>query len=120
MDHNNDIESVTKIGVKWNDSDDNETKLEKIITQKYIAIFPYSYEAWTDIRRTGYPKIFPVLNPNLGDGSLSDGDLIRRLPLPHGDLQAGMDDIATSGIQALGGPDQQATRVFWDKNEANF
>ena len=68
--------------MKWNDSDDNETKLEKIITQKYIAIFPYSYEAWTDIRRTGYPKIFPVLNPNLGDGSLSDGDLIRRLPLP--------------------------------------
>ena len=120
MDHNNNIESVTKIGVKWNDSDDNETKLEKIITQKYIAIFPYSYEAWTDMRRTGYPKIFPVLNPNLGDGSLSEGDLIRRMTLPHGDLQAGMDDIATSGIEALGGPDQQATRVFWDNTNPNF
>lgn len=120
MDHNNDIESVTKIGVKWNDSDDNETKLEKIITQKYIALFPYSYEAWTEMRRTGYPKTFPVLNPNLGDGSLNDGDLIRRMPLPHGDLQAGHDDIANSGIAALGGPDKQATRVFWDKQTPNF
>ena len=33
--------SVTKIGVKWNENDDDdETKLEKIITQKYIALFP--------------------------------------------------------------------------------
>lgn len=120
MDSNNDIESVTKIGVKWNDSDDSETKLEKIITQKYIAIFPYSYEAWTDMRRTGYPKTFPVLNPTLGDGSLNDGDLIRRMPLPHGDLQAGHDDIANTGIAALGGPDKQATRVFWDKETPNF
>ncbi len=72
------------------------------------------------MRRTGYPKIFPVLNPNLGDGSLNDGDLIRRMPLPHGDLQAGMDDIATSGIEALGGPDLQATRVFWDNTNPNF
>lgn len=120
MDHNNDMESVTKIGVKWNDSDDNETKLEKIITQKYIALFPYSYEAWTEMRRTGYPKIFPVLNPNLGDGSLKDGDLIRRMNLPHGDLQAGMDDIANTGLTALGGPDKQATRVFWDKQTPNF
>lgn len=121
MDHNNDIESVTKIGVKWNDGDDPETKLEKIITQKYIAIFPYSYEAWTDMRRTGYPKIFPVLNPQLGDGSLRFGDLIRRMTLPHGDLPAGHEDIETSGLEALGGPDQQATRVFWDREDVpNF
>ena len=33
-----DMESVTKIGVKWNEADDKETKLEKIITQKYIAL----------------------------------------------------------------------------------
>ena len=120
MDDANNIESVTKIGVKWNDGDDPETKLEKIITQKYIALFPYSYEAWTEMRRTGYPKIFPVLNPQLGDGSLQYGDLIRRMPLPHGDTQAGMEDIQNSGIEALGGADLQATRVFWDTQDANF
>lgn len=120
MDDANNMESVTKIGVKWNEGDDRETKLEKIITQKYIAIFPYSYEAWTDMRRTGYPKIFPVLNPQLGDGSLKYGDLIRRGLLPHGDTQAGMADVQDSGIAALGGPDQQATRVFWDTEAPNF
>lgn len=121
MDYANNIESVTKIGVKWNDGDDMETKLEKIITQKYIAIYPYSYGAWTDMRRTGYPKIFPVLNPTLGnDGSLHDGDLIRRLILPFGDTQAGQEDVQNTGLDALGGPDLYATRVFWDIDQPNF
>lgn len=120
MDSNNNMESLTKIGVKWNESDDNETKLEKIITQKYIAVFPYSYTAWTDIRRTGYPKIFPVLNPQLGDGSLAQGEIIRRQLLPTGDIDAGVQDVQTSGLKALGGDDKQATRVFWDVDKANF
>lgn len=120
MDSNNNMESLTKIGVKWNDADDNETKLEKIITQKYIAIFPYSYEAWTDIRRTGYPKIFPVLNISLADGSLNEGDIIRRAHLPNGDLQAGIEDIQNSGLDAIGGPDVFSTRVFWDTEAPNF
>ena len=116
----NNMESVTKIGVKWNDSDDHETKLEKIMTQKYIAIFPYSYEAWTDIRRTGYPKIFPVLNPGLGDFSLNDGDLIRRCHLPNSGIQAGVDDVNNSGLDAIGGADLYSTRVFWDIDKPNF
>lgn len=121
MDDANNIESVTKIGVKWNDGDDLETKLEKIITQKYIATFPYSYEAWVDLRRTGYPHIFPVLNPRVAnDGSLGDGELIRRLPLPWGNTQAGQADVQESGIEALGGPNEIATRVFWDTEAANF
>lgn len=116
----NDIESVTKIGVKWNDSDSRETKLEKIITQKYIAIFPEGYVAWTDLRRTGYPKLFPVLNPEDGDGSLKFGDLIRRQRLPGRGTPEGLDDINTTGIPALGGPDLMATRVFWDVETPNF
>lgn len=121
MDSANNIESVTKIGVKWDDSDDQETKLEKIITQKYIAIFPYSYEAWTEIRRTGYPKIFPVLNPRLSnDGSLADGEIIRRMRLPYGDTQAGQADVQNSGLDAIGGSDVIATRVFWDTTAPNF
>ncbi len=122
LDANNNHPSVTTIGVKWNENDSREVKLEKIITQKYIAGFPNSYEAWNDLRRTGYPKIFPVLNPELGDGSLSYGDLIRKIPLPGRDLQEGLDDIANSGIDALGrGTDNQATRVWWDVEGAgNF
>lgn len=120
MDHRNDIESVTKIGVKWNEGDPLEVKLEKIITQKYIAGFHYSYEAWTDLRRTGYPKLFPVLNVEDGDGSLAEGDLVRRILLPGRDTSVGMSDITTSGIEALGGSDTQNTRVWWDVESSNF
>ena len=114
-----DMPSVTKIGVKWNDGDSPEVKLEKIITQKYIAAYPYSYEPWVDMRRTGYPKVFPVLNPGNGDGSLKAGDLIRRMPFPNTD-DASIQDIQTTGLKALGGSDLQATRLWWDVNTPNF
>jgi hypothetical protein len=111
--------SVTKIGVKWNEGDSPETKLEKIITQKYIASYPYSYEAWVDMRRTGYPKMFPVLNPSDGDGSLKDGDLIRRMPFALTD-DASLLDIQETGLKALGGADLQGTRLWWDVQGSNF
>ncbi len=114
-----DMPSVTKIGVKWNEGDSRETKLEKIITQKYIALFPYSYEAWVDLRRTGYPRLFPVLNPQDGDGSLKDGDIIRRMPFPGTD-DASLVDIQETGLNALGGQDLQGTRLWWDVDQPNF
>ena len=111
--------SVTKIGVKWDDADPLETKLEKIITQKYIALFPLSTEAWTDLRRTGYPKIFPVLNTDEGDGSLKYGDIIRRQPWIPTDTEI-QQNIEESGLDALGGSDLQGTRLWWDVEGPNF
>lgn len=111
--------SVTKIGVTWNDADDAETKLEKIITQKYIALFPDSHEAWTELRRTGYPKMFPVLNASDGDGSIKQGEMIRRIPYRYTDpVQLGYWEA--TGLPALGGPDVQATRLWWDVDAPNF
>lgn len=123
-----DMKSVTKIPVKWNEGLSNEEKLEMIITQKYIASFPYSFEPWVDLRRTGYPRLFPVLNPDDSDGSLNMGDnedycsgmnIIRRLPWFTDDPQT-KEDLANTGLPALGGPDQQGTRLWWDVNEPNF
>ncbi len=111
--------SVTKIGVKWNDGDDQETKLEKIITQKYIALFPLSTEAWTEMRRTGYPKVFPVLNADDGDGSIEQGEMIRRIPWNASDPIV-QQLIEASGLATLGGPDLQATRLWWDVDASNF
>ena len=111
--------SVTHIGVKWDENDSQEVKLEKIITQKYIAAFPCSFEAWADLRRTGYPKLFPVLNADEGDGTLRYGDIIRRAPFPDTD-DASVADITESGLDALGGEDFQATRIWWDAEKPNF
>ena len=37
----NNVEARCKVSPKWNPSDDKEKKLEKIITQKWIAMFPF-------------------------------------------------------------------------------
>ena len=41
-----------------------EARLERIITQKYIALYSHGLECWTDFRRTGYPAITPVEGGN--------------------------------------------------------
>lgn len=113
-------ESLTKIGVKWNEQDSKETKLEKIITQKYIALFPLSTEAWTELRRTGYPKLFPVLNTDDGDGSVAQGDIIRRIPWVPTDPRI-QEIVNQYALPALGGEDLQATRLWWDvEGKGNF
>lgn len=119
MGEGEDWPSVTKIGVKWNDGDSNEIKLEKIITQKYIALFPLSTEAWAELRRTGYPKLFPVLNPDDGDGSVLPGEMIRRIPWAATDPQI-QSMIDNTGIPALDGEDVQSTRLWWDVDAPNF
>ena len=96
--------------VKWNEADTDELKLEKIITQKYIANFPMSGEAWTTFRRTGYPRLFPVyLN-----GDMEDVDLelqLRRIPL----VKTTNNTLEIASLEeALGAPNQGSTRVFWD------
>ena len=44
--------------VKWDEGATDEEKLQRIITQKYFALFPLSIEAWAEQRRTGYPILF--------------------------------------------------------------
>lgn len=129
-----DMPSVTKIGVKWNEGDSKETKLEKIITQKYIASFPYSYESWVDLRRTGYPKLFPILNTEHGDGTIkfdnskvqTADNIMRRIPWVPGDPQT-KEDINDTGIPALSedtnnkpATDTQMQRLWWDVDAPNF
>ncbi len=108
-DYNNNIAGRVKIGVKWDENDSKELKLEKIITQKYIANFPMGAEAWTNYRRTGYPRLFPPkVNPEAG---LNTELQLRRIPF---------DETADNALEissleaALNGDNSPATRVFWD------
>ena len=124
-----DMPSVTKIGVKWNEGDSPKVKLEKIITQKYIASFPYSYESWVDLRRVGYPKLFPILGVADSDGTIKAGDskvqtkenIMRRIPWASDDPQT-KEDIANTGIPALGegATDTQGQHLWWDNGASNF
>lgn len=118
----NNIDGRVEIGVAWDDAESNEVKLEKIITQRYIAIFPQSPEAWTTFRRTGYPRLFPV-DPDMNTWSddINTEVQIRRIPYydksasAQADLQAAAVILAgESNSVGESGNNSPMTRIWWD------
>ncbi len=116
----NNIAARTDITVAWNESDGIEKNLERIITQKWIALYPDGQEAWSEFRRTGYPKIFPVSN-NRSGGQINTEQQIRRLPFPSSEYNNNADNVA-NGVSLLAEEaagnskgDNGGTRLWWDK-----
>lgn len=114
----NNTSARSSITIKWDDAASQEQKLERIIVQKWLAIFPDGYEAWADYRRTGYPKLFPVAR-NFSNGTIDTETQIRRLPYAQSELLGNPEGVKT-GLALLGGPDNGSTRVWWDKGGPNF
>lgn len=114
----NNATAVSTITVAWNAGATNEQKLERIITQKWLAMFPEGQEAWTEFRRTGYPKLFTVVNNN-SSGTIDTQIQIRRLAYPQNEYTTNGAEVQKA-VTLLGGPDNGGTRVWWDVNKANF
>ncbi|PUZ27572.1 Susd and RagB outer membrane lipoprotein [Chitinophaga costaii] len=109
----NNLPSPSTITIQWNDAASTEEKQERIITQKWIAMFPEGQEAWTEFRRTRYPRLFPVKN-NLSGGLINTDIQIRRLPYPQQEYNTNGAQLQ-NGISLLGGADNGGTRLWWDK-----
>jgi hypothetical protein len=105
---------LNNITIAWNSGASFEQNLQRIITQKWLAIYPDGEEAWSDFRRTGYPKLFPVVVNNSG-GTISTTAFVKRIPFAADELQNNPKGVAT-GVTALGGPDNGGTKLWWDKN----
>ncbi|MHC0441686.1 RagB/SusD family nutrient uptake outer membrane protein [Flavobacterium sp. 3-210] len=114
----NNSAAVNNVTVAWDASASNEVKLQKIITQKWIAGFPEGQEAWSDYRRTGYPKLFPVLK-NYSGGTITTQFGVRRINYVTSEKAANAGGVA-SGIAKLNGPDTGGTRLWWDTTGPNF
>lgn len=108
----NNIDAVSKITIAWKDSDSKDKNLERIITQKWIAMFPNGQEAWTEYRRTGYPKLFPV-KVNNSAGTIDTDVQIRRISFARSEYILNWENIQKA-IELLGGPDNGGTRLWWD------
>ena len=109
------------ITIAWAPGADNfEENLERIITQKWIAIFPLGVEAWSEHRRTGYPRLMPVVADKSGGGvDVAQG--ARRLPYPveeyqqnNANLQAAIQQLDAEQTNGNRTGDQMGTRVWWD------
>ena len=109
-----DTPATSTITIKWETGASNfERNLERIITQKYLAIYPDGQEAWSEYRRTGYPHIFPaVLTATDCD---VDGNLRpTRIPYSNDEYVKNLENVKKA-VQLLNGADNGATRVWWDK-----
>jgi hypothetical protein len=114
----NNSPALSSITIKWDPAATNEQKLERIITQKWLAIFPDGQEAWADFRRTGYPKLFTVVQ-NLSGGTIDTQTQIRRLPYPSTEYNTNAAAVKAA-VALLGGADNGGTRLWWDANKGNF
>lgn len=99
------------ITIKW-EAGSFEEQLERIITQKWIAMFPNGQEAWSEFRRTGYPRIFPVRSNQ--STTINTETQIRRVMFPQSEYSNNLTAV-NRAITLLGGPDNGATKLWWDK-----
>ena len=101
------------VTVRWSDAATDEARLEKIITQKWIAMYPDGQEAWSEFRRTAYPKVFPVRVNNSG-GRVDTSVQIRRLPYSSSEYRDNAANVAAA-TALLGGADHGGIKLWWDK-----
>ena len=105
--------SLSQLGVAWDDSASKAQMQERIITQKWIANWQLGNEAWADYRRTGFPRLLPV---TANKSSVVDSKLgARRMPYPTEERTSNAENYAKA-VEMLGGSDNMATRIWWDCN----
>lgn len=117
----NDFVSRIEITVKWDEAASKELKLEKIMTQKWIASFFHTVETWVDHRRTGYPKL-PYNYRNMSNstwGVVAPDEFIKRMPFVQSERENNPQGVADA-TEKLGGPDLINTPLWWDVEGPNF
>ena len=105
--------ALSTITIKWDESSLKDEKLERIITQKYLAMYPNGQEAWSEFRRTGYPKLFPVVT-NRSGGSVNTSIQIRRIPFPFEEYTTNNEIVTRAVNNYLNGNDSPGTNLWWD------
>ena len=113
-----DADAPTSITPKWDESATPEQKLERIITQKWLALYPEGCEAWAEQRRTGYPRLIKVAVNNSGN-TISTDDMIRRVFFNQ-DYKTDNNALYDALVSKLGGADNGGTRLWWDAGGNNF
>ncbi|MBN9384493.1 MAG: SusD/RagB family nutrient-binding outer membrane lipoprotein [Chitinophagaceae bacterium] len=85
---------------------------QQIATQKYLALFPDGIEAWAEVRRTGWPVLYPVANSDNPDVSVPN--MISRFSFLDYEYQTNRKAVQAAA-PLLGGPDKASTKVWWNK-----
>jgi hypothetical protein len=92
---------------------DFDTQLEQIAVQKWLALYPDGIQAWAEMRRLGAPFL-PIIESR--NSNVSETEMMRRLSFVQ--VEYDNNSSATNAaVNLLNGPDNNATRVWWDQRE---
>jgi hypothetical protein len=104
---------VSAIPVAYNGAGSTEEQLEQIITQKWIALWPDSEEAYAERRRTGYPILYNRINSLNPD--IPVDEIPRRMTYTATEYADNTEAVEEAVANLLGGPDLGTTKLWWDK-----
>lgn len=104
----NNHEAMSDITIKW--ADDGR-ELERILTQKWIALFLDPLNGWSDFRRTGYPAIFQSARSDDSSCDVTRGQ--RRLRFPQSEYQNNPDNVNAAVSMLSNGQDTNGTDLWW-------
>ena len=103
--------AVNNYPIAW--SSDPTMERAQVAQQKWLALFPDGMEGWAEVRRTNLPQLYPVVHSDNTDLPL--GTTIKRMPFLTTEAQTNTSAVARA-VLMLGGPDNAATRLWWDVN----
>ncbi len=113
MENNEDYAAPSQLTIAWA-ADGKE--LQRIITQKYIAMYPLGHETWCDFRRTGYPEFLPVFKSSKGPAAIYENmKVANRLKFSVDESTQNRENLNTA-ITYLNGSDDYLTKLWWAKN----
>lgn len=104
--------SEHNVSPMWDEYDSQEIKLQKIITQKFLALYPNAIEAWTEYRRTGYPFIMKPFDTSVQQNIECDTCLTpERFKFASTEYSQNPNMAEVPAL--LGGPDTGSTKLWW-------
>lgn len=104
---------ISEKSIAWDESDNEEGKLERIMIQKWIALYPDGQEAWSEMRRTGYPGFVRIASYNYTQ-EVTSNELISRLKFPTSEYSDNSENTQAAVSLLKGSRDIAGTRLWWD------
>jgi len=87
------------------------TEKEQIATQLWITYIFNSIEAYSNWRRTGFPHLIPITNPDSETGGITP----TRLYYPNDEMQKNEANYLEA-LSRMGGKNDWLNKVWWDAN----
>lgn len=99
--------------VKWKEDASDEEKLERIMIQKWLCLYPNGIEAWAECRRTGYPKLNPISRSDDSSINPENGEFIKKIRYCDAEYRDNNINVTVPTINQ-GQGDGINVRVWWD------